>query len=372
MTGSIMLAAGGTGGHVFPAQVLAAELDRRGRAVDIVTDRRGDDYSDRFPGQAIHRIAAATPSGQGFIGKFVATALIAQGTLQARRLIRKTSPAAVVGFGGYPTLPTMLAAITLSVPRMLHEQNAVLGRVNRLIAARVHAIATSFPMTRSLPENDNQPNFVTGNPVRDEVRALAVMSYELPGLDDPFKLLIFGGSQGASSFSNVIPHALMALPKSYRQRLSVVQQCRQEDLESVRRLYVKNDIQAETASFFDDLPNRLATAHLVIARSGAGTVSELAVAGRPSVLVPYPYATDDHQTRNAEVLSSAGGAWVLPEAEMTVERLSQNLAKLMDQPDLLKNAAEAAHGRGYPNAAGLLADVVEALAANKLDEKAGA
>jgi len=367
MTGSIMLTAGGTGGHVLPAQVLAKELDRRGRSVEIVTDLRGEGYARRFPDQTIHCIAAETPGGKGFIGKIVAATLITQGTLQAFHLIRKISPAAIVGFGGYTTLPTMLAAIALSVPRMLHEQNAVFGRVNRLIAARVDAIATSFPVTKLLPEKDNQPKFVTGNPVRDEVRAIAGMPYENPGISRQFKLLIFGGSQGSSRFSNVIPLALMALPERHRRRLFVVQQCRQIDLEYVRNLYEQNNILAETATFFEDLPDRLAATHLVIARGGAGTVSELAVAGRPSVLVPYPHATEDHQTRNAEVLSSVGGAWVLAEPEMTVERLSQHITKLMDRPDLLKDAADAALGRGRPNAASLLADVVESLAAYKLD-----
>ena len=371
MTGSIMLAAGGTGGHVLPAQVLAKELDRRGRSVMIITDFRGEDYANRFPDQTIHCITAETLGGKGFIGKIVAAALIAQGTLQARRLIRKISPATIVGFGGYATLPAMLAAITLSVPRMLHEQNAVFGRVNRLIAARVDAIATSFPITKSLPEKENQPKFVTGNPVRDEVRAIAVMPYENTGISDHFKLLVFGGSQGASHFSNIIPLALIALPERCRRRLCVVQQCRREDLEYVRSLYKKNNIQAETACFFENLPDRLAAAHLVIARSGAGTVSELAVAGRPSVLVPYPHATDDHQTCNAEVLSSVGGAWVLAEAEMTVERLSQHLIKLMDRPELLKDAAAAALGRGCPNATGLLADVVESLAVKDLPGRPG-
>ncbi|MBT5193035.1 MAG: undecaprenyldiphospho-muramoylpentapeptide beta-N-acetylglucosaminyltransferase [Rhodospirillaceae bacterium] len=371
-TGSIMLAAGGTGGHVFPAQALAAELDRRGRAVDIVTDRRGDDYSERFPGQTIHRIAAATPSGQSFLGKILAAARIAQGTLQARRLIRRVDPAAVVGFGGYPALPTMLAAITLSVPRMVHEQNAVLGRVNRLIASRVHAIATSFPSTKALPADGHQRQLMTGNPVRDEVLALAAQPYEASRGDQPFHLLIFGGSQGTASFSDVIPQALLTLAPEQRRRLRVVQQCRTEDLDQVRRCYEGADIAAETATFFTDLPARMAAAHLVIARSGAGTVSELAAIGRPGVLVPYPYATDDHQTRNAEVLDAVGGAWLLPEDELKVEYLTGLLAKLMVEPDLLIDAARAALGRAQTNAAQLLADAVLDLAANEPGGRAAA
>ncbi|MBT3332226.1 MAG: undecaprenyldiphospho-muramoylpentapeptide beta-N-acetylglucosaminyltransferase [Rhodospirillaceae bacterium] len=368
----IMLAAGGTGGHVFPAQALAAELDRRGRAVDIVTDRRGDDYSGQFPGRTVHQITSATPSGRGLMGKAAAVINIALGTLQARRLIRQVAPAAVVGFGGYPSLPTMLAAITLSVPRAIHEQNAVLGRVNRLIASRMDAIATSFPVTQGLPEKDAQPQLVTGNPVRDDVQALANQAYNAPKIDGPFELLIFGGSQGARKFSQVIPAALLALPAALRRRLEVVQQCRPEDLDAVREVYTKADIRAETAVFFDDMPARLATAHLVIARSGAGTVSELAMAGRPSILVPYAHATDDHQSRNAEVLSSAGGAWVLPEADLAVPVLTEHLAKLMNQPESLAEAAKAAKGRAQPNAAAQLAELVLALADHDENGRAAA
>ncbi|NQV60039.1 MAG: undecaprenyldiphospho-muramoylpentapeptide beta-N-acetylglucosaminyltransferase [Alphaproteobacteria bacterium] len=370
--GPIMLAAGGTGGHVFPAQALAAELDRRGRAVDIVTDRRGDDFSSRFPGRTVHRITSATPSGRAGLGKVMALARIALGTIQARRLIRRVDPTAVVGFGGYPSLPTMLAAISLSVPRVVHEQNAVLGRVNRLIACRVDAIATSFPATKGLPRACREPKLVTGNPVRADILALAEQAYRAPAPDGPFQLLIFGGSQGARRFSEVIPQTLLALAPDQRQRLRVVQQCREEDLEAVRQIYAKAGIEAETAAFFTDLPARLAAAHLVIARSGAGTVSELAAAGRPSVLVPYAHATDDHQTSNARVLSAVGGAWLLPEADLTVPALAALLAKLMLAPDLLHVAAQAARGRAQPNAAALLADLVLAVAANGARGRAAA
>ena len=382
--GGIMLAAGGTGGHVFPAQALAAELDRRGRVVDIVTDNRGqdfsgdfsddfsDDFSGRFPGQTIHHVASATLSGRGLLGKLAAMINIALGTIQARRLIRQVGPAAVVGFGGYPSLPTMLAAITLSVPRAIHEQNAVLGRVNRLLARRVDAIATSFPVTKGLPPSKGQPKLVTGNPVRDDIIALADQPYTAAAPDGPFQILIFGGSQGARRFSEVIPQALLALAPELRRRLSVVQQCRAEDLDAVRQIYGQANIQAETATFFTDMPARLAAAHLVIARSGAGTVSELAMAGRPSILVPYAHATDDHQSRNAEVLSSAGGAWVLPEADLAVPVLTEHLAKLMNQPESLAEAAKAAKGRAQPNAAAQLAELVLALADHDENGRAAA
>ena len=372
MTGSIMLAAGGTGGHLFPAQALAAELDRRGRAVDIVTDRRGDDFSGRFPGQTIHRIASATPSGRGILGKVKALARIALGTIQAWRLIRQVDPAAVIGFGGYPSLPTMLAAIALSVPRAVHEQNAVLGRVNRLLARRVDAIAISFAVTKRMPQSGYHPKLLTGNPVRGDVLAIAEQTYRAPQLDAPFQLLIFGGSQGARCFSEVIPQALVALPPEHRQRLRVVQQCRVEDLDAVRELYIEAAIEAETAAFFSDLPSRLAAAHLVIARSGAGTVSELAAAGRPSLLVPYAHATDDHQTDNAKVLCSVGAAWLLPEVDLTAPVLTAQLAKLMAAPESLTQAALAARSRAQPNAAAQLANMVVALATKGMRERAAA
>ena len=362
--GPIMLAAGGTGGHVFPAQAVAAELDRRGRAVDIVTDRRGDDFSSRFPGQTIHRVTSATPSGRGALGMILALGRIILGTIQARRLIRRVDPSAVVGFGGYPSLPTMLAAITLSVPRAVHEQNAVLGRVNRLIARWVNAVATSFPATKGLPSRYNQPKVITGNPVRADVLALAEQNYQAPRPGAPFQLLIFGGSQGARRFSEVIPQALLALPIEQRQRLRVVQQCRPEDLEEVRDAYAEAGVRADTAAFFVDLPARLAAAHLVIARSGAGTVSELAAAGRPSVLVPYIHATDDHQTCNAEVLSSVGAAWLLPEGELTAPALTTRLVELMADPELLNKAARAARSRAQPDAAAQLADLILTLPAD--------
>lgn len=370
--GSIMLAAGGTGGHVFPAQALAAELDRRGRAVDIVTDRRGDDFNNRFPGQTVHRIASATPSGRAGLGKVMALARIVLGIIQARRLIRRVDPAAVVGFGGYPSLPTMLAAISLSVPRAVHEQNAVLGRVNRLIARWVDAVATSFPVTKGLPRSRQQPILVTGNPIRDDVLALAEQPYRPPAPDEPFQLLVFGGSQGARRFSEIIPQALLALAPDQRRRLRVVQQCRVEDLEAVRQIYAEAGIEAETAAFFTDLPARLTAAHLVIARSGAGTVSELAAAGRPSVLVPYVYATDDHQTINAEFLSSAGGAWLLPEADLTPSVLASHLVKLVMAPKLLQEAARAARACARPKAAVLLADLVLAIAKDGVRRRAAA
>jgi len=363
MSGAILLAAGGTGGHVFPAQALAAELSARGRAVGIVTDRRGGDYGRLFGAAPVYRVAAGTPSARGPAGKLLAMGQILLGVLQAYRLCRRLLPAAVVGFGGYPSLPTMLAARLLSLPRLVHEQNAVLGRVNRLLARRVDAIALSFADTAALPPAGQVRIVETGNPIRPEVQALRSLAYQAPGADGEFRLLVFGGSQGASVFAAVVPQAVAALPAALRARLSVVQQARQEDLQAVRDAYAATGVTADVATFFDDMPARLAAAHLVIARAGAGTVSEIAVAGRPAVLIPYLHAADDHQTRNAAALAGSEAAWTQPQPAFTAAWLADLLQALAATPERLTATAQRAAAAGRPDAAARLADLVEAVAA---------
>ena len=363
MSGPIMLATGGTGGHVFPAQALAAELGRRGRRVDIVTDRRGAAFGRSFGDCPVHGVSADTPSDHSPIGKVVALLRIARGTLQARGLIRRLAPDAVVGFGGYPALPAMLAAASLSVPRAIHEQNAVLGKVNRLLAGRVDAIAASFAKTRLIPERARDRITVTGNPVRSDIAAAGEHGYRPAEAAGPFELLVFGGSQGARVLSQVVPAAIARLPEASRGRLRVTQQCRPEDLDEVARQYQQCAVTADLAEFYDDLADRLAAAHLVVARAGAGSVSDLAAAGRPSILVPYIYAADDHQTVNADALAGAGGAWLLPQAQFSAETLASRLAELMDDPDALATAAGRARAVGRPDAAHRLADLVLDLAA---------
>ncbi|MFN4089984.1 MAG: undecaprenyldiphospho-muramoylpentapeptide beta-N-acetylglucosaminyltransferase [Alphaproteobacteria bacterium] len=350
----IVLATGGTGGHVFPAQALAAELGARGHRVVLVTDARGGAFDEA---SAVHRIRAATP-GRSPVAMLKAGLDIALGTLTALRLLRRLRPAAVVGFGGYASVPTMLAAGWLRLPTLIHEQNAVLGRANRLLAGRVRRIATAFERMSALPATAAERTVRTGNPVRPAIAALRSRPYAPPAADERFHLLVTGGSQGARVLSEVIPAAIDALPPPLRRRLAVVQQCRPEDLEAVRAAYAAAGVDAELASFFADMPERLAAAHLVIARAGASTVAELGAAGRPAILVPYPFAMDDHQSANARAVADA--AWVRPQRDLAAADLARLLAELMDDPAALAARAAAATAHGRPDAARLLADLVEA------------
>ena len=355
---TIVLSAGGTGGHLFPAQALAAELMRRGRRIVLMTDARGRNYEAAFPGASIATVPSASPSNTNAIGRLVAPLQILSGMFVGFRKLARLKPAAVIGFGGYPSLPVMLAASLAGLPTAIHEQNAVLGRVNRLVASRMRVIAASFPFARFAPKETQRIRY-TGNPVRPEAVALAHAPYESPGDNRPIRLLVFGGSQGARALSELVPAALAMLPENIRSRLDVIQQGRPEDVESVRAAYVKAGVGAEVESFFNDLPRRMARAHLVISRSGASTISELAVIGRPAILIPYPFATDDHQTANASVLANAGAAWVIQQRDLTAEKLSTRLAEIFAQPEELTKRAEAAASLGKPDATQRLADLVD-------------
>jgi UDP-N-acetylglucosamine--N-acetylmuramyl-(pentapeptide) pyrophosphoryl-undecaprenol N-acetylglucosamine transferase len=360
MNGTLtVLAAGGTGGHMFPAEALARELLGRGSRVALVTDRRGQAFGEKLPGVELHRIRAGR-IGAGLMSKVVGIAELALGTLEAGRLLRAISPAAVVGFGGYPSLPTMLAATRLGVPTLIHEQNAILGRANRLLAPRVGHIATSFTEVGAVRAADHARIVETGNPVRPSITAERNAPYPALVEGGVFNILILGGSQGARILSEVIPAALARLPEALRRRLRVTQQARAEDLEAVRRAHSTNGVAAELATFFNDVPARLAQAHLVISRSGASTVAELAMIGRPAILVPYLHATDDHQTANARALEKAGGAWVISQSLFTPDTLAERLVALANAPKQLASAASAAHTLGRPNAARALADLVMA------------
>lgn len=354
--GPILLAAGGTGGHVFPAEALAAELMARGHALAFVTDTRGTGFGTAAQDVPLYRIPAGTPTGRNLGGKLMAGLDILRGFLAAWRLIKRQRPAAAIGFGGYPALPLMLAATQLRLPSLIHEQNAVLGRVNRLLAGRVDAIALSFAETRFLPQGAQAD--VTGNPLRPAIlQAAAKASYDAPlGEID---LLILGGSQGARVLSDAVPAGLAALPDDLRRRLRVTQQCRPEDLERVRAAYATSGIQAETASFFSDVADRMTRAHLLISRAGASTTAEIAAIGRPSLLVPYAYATDDHQTANAQALVNAGAAAMVPQADFTAQRVASEVAALLTAPARLAAMAQAARGLARLHAARALADLVE-------------
>lgn len=361
MSGGIVLAAGGTGGHVFPAQALAEELLARGRRVDVISDGRGARFEGAASDVHWHRISAATLTGAGPMAKAVAVLRILKGVLQAIRLLRRLAPAGVIGFGGYPSLPTMLAAWLLKLPRAIHEQNAVLGRVNRLLAGKVDAIATSFAELKFVPAAARDSIVFTGNPVRADIVALSGRPYVAPQDVAPVSLLVFGGSQGARILSEVVPAALAALPDVQRARLRIVQQCRSEDLEAVRGAYRDAGIEAVVETFFTDMPARLSDSQIIISRAGAGTVGELSVAGRPAILVPYAHASDDHQTANAEMLVKAGGAWSIPQFEFSAERLGNLLAELLSDPARLTAAAAAAASTARPDAAARLADLAESL-----------
>ncbi len=358
----ILLAAGGTGGHMFPAESLAGILLARGFAVDLVTDERGSGFAERLPEVGLHRL----PAG-GLAGKSVAARLgnlwrLARGFCMARRLVKTLRPRVAIGFGGYASVPALLAAQGRRVKTVIHEQNAVAGRANRLLARRADRIAISFASVRHFESLPAARRILTGNPVRREIAALADRPYDAPEAGAPFHLLVFGGSQGARFFSAILPAAIAMLAPERRARLRLVQQCRAEDIDTARAAFAKLDLAAELAPFFADMARRLAEAHLVIARAGASTIAELAMAGRPAILVPLPHAIDDHQRANAEALAASGGAWVMAEAELTPTALARELDRLMEAREMLARAAIAAARFAKPDAARNLADIVASLA----------
>ncbi|GAB6051614.1 undecaprenyldiphospho-muramoylpentapeptide beta-N-acetylglucosaminyltransferase [Magnetospira thiophila] len=361
----IVLAAGGTGGHVFPAEALAEELLSRGRRLALITDRRGTAYGGRLGQLETYRIRAGALAGRGLFGKLRGALELAIGILQARRLLARLRPAVVVGFGGYAAVPTVLAATSSGRRTILHEQNAVLGRANRLLATRVDRIATSFSHQEGLPAKVSAEIVHTGLPVRPKILAQRDVPYLVPSDDGPFRLLILGGSQGAHVFSQVLPAAAALLPDELRQRLEITQQCRPEDLEQVRAAYAASDVSATLAPFFDDVPERLARCHLLIARAGASTIAEMTCVGRPALLVPYPHATDDHQTRNAHAVDEVGGGWLMPQPSFTPEALAARLMALAEQPETLRQTAACARAVGRPAAAAGLADLVDAVMTHK-------
>jgi UDP-N-acetylglucosamine--N-acetylmuramyl-(pentapeptide) pyrophosphoryl-undecaprenol N-acetylglucosamine transferase len=353
----IALAAGGTGGHLFPAEALAAALIARGHPVALVTDKRGTGF-DKLAAVALHRISAGGVAGGGLLRQAKSALKLGVGFFQARALLARLRPAVAVGFGGYASVPTMLAAALAGIPTVLHEQNAILGRANRLLARRATHIAASFPGAVAAGARV----VLTGNPVRPAIAALADAPYAAPEAGGPFRLLVTGGSQGARAFGRLLPDAIALLPEDRRRRLVLAQQCRAEDLERVQATYAGLKVEAELAPFFTDMPKRLSAAHLAIARSGASTVAEFAAAGRPAILIPYPHAADDHQTANARVMADAGAAWLMPESALTPALLAERLQLLMDTPAALAAAALAAQGCGRRDAAERLADLVESLA----------
>lgn len=369
---SILLAAGGTGGHLFPAFALAEELGRRGYPVDLVTDMRGDRYGTGFPARSVYQLPAATPgSKRNPFALARAGFTLLRGIRKARKLLRSLKPAAVVGFGGYPTIPPLVAARMLSIPSIIHEQNAVLGRANRALARHAAAVATSFRTTKRLDGPLAEKARFTGNPVRDAVIEAAKIPY--PDLEPggPLRLLVFGGSQGARFFSEAVPPALATLPASVRQRVKLVQQARPEDVAEVTSQVAAAGIEAEIAPFFKGLPQTMAESHLVIARAGASSVAELAVIGRPSILVPLPHSLDSDQLENATNLAESGGSWCIEQRDLSPLRLATELGALFDSPEKLSVAAARAKAQGQAEAVGLLADLVEDVIGKRRDGTKG-
>lgn len=357
---TVVLSAGGTGGHLFPAQALAGELRARGHAIVVMTDARFKQYETAFPGARIETVPSAAFSDRSILGLLSAPFEIAAGIVLSLIKLYRIRPRAVVGFGGYPSLPVMIAACLARWPTAILSPDALLGRANRIVANYVERIAANLPLVRFLPKDMTKVVY-TGNPMRPEVVSLADIAYDVPAADGPFHLLVFGGSQGARVFSEVVPAAIGKLPEAMRARISIVQQCRPEDFERVRAAYTGLGVKAELASFFSDMPARMARAHLVIARSGAGTVSELAVIGRPAILVPLPHALDDNQTPNADAFADVGAGWRVKQTDFTADNLASMLADVLAAPAALAARAAAARKLSRPDATARFADVVENL-----------
>jgi UDP-N-acetylglucosamine--N-acetylmuramyl-(pentapeptide) pyrophosphoryl-undecaprenol N-acetylglucosamine transferase len=362
MMSTVVLSAGGTGGHLFPAQALAGELARRGKSVVVMTDSRGRSYADVFPGARIEFVPSAAFSDRSILGLVSAPFEILAGIVCAFWKLMRMRPRAVIGFGGYPSVPVMLAACLARRPTAILTPDALLGRANRLVMNWVDVVAANFPLVRFRPR-DTSKIVYTGNPLRPEVVALAGAPYETPAPSGPLHLLVFGGSQGARVFSERVPSAVALLPKPMLGRLDIVQQCRPEDIDGVRQVYDRLGVKVELAPFFKDLPARMAWAHLVVARSGAGTVSELAAIGRPAVLVPLPHALDDNQTPNADALADAGGGWRVAQKDLTPETLAHMLQTAFADGHALARCAAAARALAKVDATSRLADLVESLEA---------
>ncbi|WP_395022203.1 undecaprenyldiphospho-muramoylpentapeptide beta-N-acetylglucosaminyltransferase [Dongia sp.] len=360
MTARILLAAGGTGGHLFPAEALAGALLGRGFAVDLVTDERGTGFAGKLASVPVHRIASGGIAGKGVTTRARNYGRLMLGFLQSRGLLKRLKPTVAVGFGGYPSLPPILAAQWGKIRTVVHEQNAVAGRANRVLMKRANRVALSFEHVRFTEVLPAAKKIVTGNPVRAAVSEIA--AYAAPSAGGPVNLLVFGGSQGARVFGRVTPPAIALLPEELRNRLKLVQQVRREDVEDVTKAYRDMGLDAELSPFFKDMPARYAWAHLVVCRSGASSVAEIEACGRPALMIPLPNSIDDHQRANARSLGEKGAGWVLDENDASPQALAQRLTAILTDREGLQRAAENARGLARSDAAERLADVVESVA----------
>jgi UDP-N-acetylglucosamine--N-acetylmuramyl-(pentapeptide) pyrophosphoryl-undecaprenol N-acetylglucosamine transferase len=362
----IVLAAGGTGGHLFPAEALAGALIGRGVWVDLITDERGTGFS-KLGEVPVHHIASGGIAGKGLATRVRNYARLALGVLQSRKLLKRLQPSVAVGFGGYPSVPPLLAAQWSKIETVIHEQNAVMGRANRALMKRASKVALSFEQVRFTEHLAGARKTMTGNPVRPAIAEIGTRLYQAPTADGPLNLLVFGGSQGARVFGRIVPQAVALLPERLRRRLQLVQQVRAEDLDAARAAYRAIGLDAELKPFFGDMPARYEWAHLVMCRSGASSVSELAAAGRPALMIPLHNAIDDHQMANADSLSSKGGGWVMSESAFTPERVAERLEAILSDGAGLARAAAAAHAAARIDAAERLADLVLGLVPGVLE-----
>ena len=357
----IILSAGGTGGHIMPAQALTQDLISRGFAVSLVTDARGSKYTDLFGDIDVHVVRAGT-MGEGVFGKIGGVMNLGLGFLKAMKILAQIKPAVVIGFGGYPSMPAMIAAQRMKIPTIIHEQNAIIGRANAYLANKAERIALSLPAIQGLDKTDQMRTVITGNPVRPDIAALYTKPYPAMDQGGAFEIFVMGGSLGASVLSRVVPESLAMLSGEYRTRLRVTQQCREEDLESVRAVYNEAGIEADLAPFFSDVAAKMEKSHLIIARSGASTVAEVAVAGRPAIFVPLDIHKDQQQKMNADSIADASGAWVMAESGFTPETLLARIETFLQNPESLFKAAENARSCGKPDAARKLGNLVTAIA----------
>jgi UDP-N-acetylglucosamine--N-acetylmuramyl-(pentapeptide) pyrophosphoryl-undecaprenol N-acetylglucosamine transferase len=360
MSARILLAAGGTGGHLFPAEALAGALLGRGFSVDLVTDERGTGFAGKLASVPVHRIASGGIAGKGIAVRTKNYARLMLGFLQSRSLLKRLRPSVAVGFGGYPSVPPILAAQWGRIRTVVHEQNAVAGRANRMLMKRANRVALSFETVRFTEQLPAAKMTVTGNPVRAAVSEIA--PYAAPSANGPINLLVFGGSQGARVFGRVTPLAIALLPEEFRRRLKLVQQVRREDVETVTRAYREMGLDADLNPFFKDMPARYEWAHLVMCRSGASSVAEIEAAGRPALMIPLPNSIDDHQRANARSLGEQGAGWVLDENDCSPEILARGLTEILTDPEGLQRTAENARRLARTDAAERLADVVVGLA----------
>jgi UDP-N-acetylglucosamine--N-acetylmuramyl-(pentapeptide) pyrophosphoryl-undecaprenol N-acetylglucosamine transferase len=357
----ILISAGGTGGHMFPAEALARDLIGRGYRVALATDVRGKKYEPFADGVPVYVLKSGAMKA-GILSKIKTVLSLVVGYFQARNLIDKLKPAVVIGFGGYPSFPAVYAAQKKNIPTIIHEQNAILGKANAYLAPKADRIALSWNNVENIDESDAVRSVVTGNPVRPDISALYNKPYPALEQDGVLKILVLGGSQGASIFGEVLPQMIDNLSSAHKARLEITQQCIEDDIEQVRKSYANAGVKAELATFFDNIAERLESCHLVIARSGAGTVCEVTTAGRPAIFVPYPWHKDQQQKRNADAVFDAGGAWVMTQDGFTVEALLARIETFLQNPEALFNAAENSHSCGKPDAARKLGNLVTALA----------